>query len=113
MTRSVQKIRTTVYVGFKNVVVPNCSAATNDENSAMAFNSTAIVRKIWTVRSGVPVLFAADREHAEQGDASDDIDGLDAFAGIDGSRGYWNSGNRSDPDHGVLSKVLLDIEPLN
>jgi hypothetical protein len=28
-----------------------------------------------------------DCEHAEQGDASEDIDGLDAFAGIDGSRG--------------------------
>lgn len=26
-----------------------------------------------------------DCEHAEQGDASEDIDGLDAFAGIDGS----------------------------
>jgi len=54
-----------------------------------------------------------NREHAEQGDASEDIDGIDAFTGIDGSRGRRNRSNRSDLDHGALSRQLFDREPPN
>jgi hypothetical protein len=54
-----------------------------------------------------------DREQVEQGGASEDVDRIDAFTGMDGSRGHWNGANRNGLDQGVPSKRLLDIEPLN
>jgi hypothetical protein len=40
--------------------IPNSS-----ENRAMAFNSTAIVRKVWTARSSVPVVFATGKNSSK------------------------------------------------